>query len=286
MVLHAPPIKNRFWEFELVDPWTNNFYNITSAHLKMGAGDFDVTRGGDWAVVGPGFKGKLPRGVKRVNAPYDRVWVVGRTYLRGPNDLGNLHRIQDQYSITPLSKFGTRHKAPPAQEERHPVDQRDDSRHPAGRGSPRVLHRAGQGDAEVPGRRPPIGRCSPSSRPSGSARASARRTRTSAPTCSAALATRSPRGRTRFWPRALARYAAGRGQAQRLSRDGPRRVGHELHRPRDRRPARDRWPAGEHRDLPGRPVRQHEGAAHRIEAGTSCTSPRAACPSQSRRSGR
>ena len=37
-VLHAPPIKNRFWTFELVDPWTNNFFNITSAHLKMGAG--------------------------------------------------------------------------------------------------------------------------------------------------------------------------------------------------------------------------------------------------------
>ena len=65
-VLHAPPIKNRFWEFELVDPWTNNFYNITSAHRKMGAGDFNVTEGGDWAVVGPDFKGKLPRGVKRV----------------------------------------------------------------------------------------------------------------------------------------------------------------------------------------------------------------------------
>ena len=37
-VLHAPAIKNRFWEFELVDPWTNNFFNITSAHLKLGAG--------------------------------------------------------------------------------------------------------------------------------------------------------------------------------------------------------------------------------------------------------
>ena len=57
-VLHAPPIKNRFWEFELVDPWTNNFFNITSAHRKMGAGDFNVTRGGDWAVVGPQLQGQ------------------------------------------------------------------------------------------------------------------------------------------------------------------------------------------------------------------------------------
>ena len=57
-VLHAPPIRNRFWEFELVDPWTNNFFNMTSAHLKMGAGDFNVTRGGNWAVVGPDVQGQ------------------------------------------------------------------------------------------------------------------------------------------------------------------------------------------------------------------------------------
>ena len=55
-VIHAPQIRNRFWEFELVDPWTNDFFNITSAHLKMGAGDFNVTGGGNWAVVGPGFE--------------------------------------------------------------------------------------------------------------------------------------------------------------------------------------------------------------------------------------
>ena len=111
-VLHAPPIMNRFWEFELVDPWTNNFFNMTSAHLKMGAGDFNVTRGGNWAVVGPKFNGTLPRGVTRVNSRYDRVWVIGRTYLRGPHDLGNVRRIQDEYSITPLSKFGTRYQPP------------------------------------------------------------------------------------------------------------------------------------------------------------------------------
>ena len=93
-----------------MDPWTNNFFNMTSAHLKMGAGDFNVTGGGDWAIVGPGFKGTLPQGVRRVTSGYDRVWVVGRTYLRGPRDLDNVHRIQDQYTVTPLSRFGTRYK--------------------------------------------------------------------------------------------------------------------------------------------------------------------------------
>ncbi len=116
-VLHAPPIKNRFWEFELVDPWTNNFFNVTSAHRKMGHGDFGVTGGGDWAIVPPGFKGKLPRGVRRVNSPYDRVWVIGRTYIKGPSDLKRVHRIQNRYSITPLAKLGTGWKPKPP---RHP----------------------------------------------------------------------------------------------------------------------------------------------------------------------
>ena len=60
VVLHAPPIHRRFWEFELLDPWTNNFFNITSASAGLGRGDFGVTRGGDWAVVGPRFHGRLP----------------------------------------------------------------------------------------------------------------------------------------------------------------------------------------------------------------------------------
>jgi hypothetical protein len=112
MVLHAPAIKGRFWEFEMVDPWTNNFYNITSAHRQMGAGNFNVTSGGDWAVAGPGFKGRLPRGVTRVNSPYNRVWVIGRTYIRGSSDLGAVHKIQDRYSVTPLSAFGTAYTPP------------------------------------------------------------------------------------------------------------------------------------------------------------------------------
>ena len=42
-------------------------------------GDFGVTNGGNWAIVGPDFKGKLPKGVIRVRSRYNRVWVIGRT---------------------------------------------------------------------------------------------------------------------------------------------------------------------------------------------------------------
>ena len=111
-------------------------------------------------------------------------------------------------------------------------------------------------------------------------------TRTSAPTRSAAFATRSPRDRTRSGPRRW------RSTLQDFDKHNGYLVadlggwGTDYTAARDRRPARCRRPAGQHRDLPGRPVRQHEGPAHRIERGTSCTSRRAACRSRSRRSGR
>jgi hypothetical protein len=120
-VVHAPPIRLRFWEFELLDPWTNNFYNITSIPTRLGAGDFGVTSGGNWALVGPGFHGKLPHGVKLVRVPYDRVWIAGRTYVGGPSDLPSVHRIQTQYSITPLSKFGKPYRIKPPQHPGTPI---------------------------------------------------------------------------------------------------------------------------------------------------------------------
>ena len=44
---------HRFYVFELVSPWTENFRNIGTI-----TGQQD---GGDFAIVGPGFHGKLPR---------------------------------------------------------------------------------------------------------------------------------------------------------------------------------------------------------------------------------
>ncbi len=100
VVLHMPVVKHRFVVFELVDPYTTNFALIGS----VGFGP------GDYAIVPPGWHGKLPRGVQRVNSPYTRVWVIGRTYIANAADTPNVVRIQNRYAITPLDKFGTNYK--------------------------------------------------------------------------------------------------------------------------------------------------------------------------------
>jgi hypothetical protein len=100
VVLHMPVVKKRFVVFELVDPYTTNFALVGS----VGFGP------GDYAVVPPGWHGKLPRGVKRIASPYTRVWVIGRTYIKDAADTPNVVRIQNQYAITPLGKWGTNYK--------------------------------------------------------------------------------------------------------------------------------------------------------------------------------
>ena len=101
-VLEIPSDINRFFTFELVSPWTENFANVGSATGQQ--------RGGDFAIVGPNFNGKLPKGVKRVSSPYDRVWLIGRTYIKDEQDAKRVNRIQDSYGLVPLSKYGTNWK--------------------------------------------------------------------------------------------------------------------------------------------------------------------------------
>ncbi len=88
--------------FELVDPYTNNFANIGSVGHPPG----------DYAVVPRGWHGRLPRGVKKIRSPYTRVWVIGRTYIKNAADTPNVVRIQNEYALTPLNKWGTSYKPP------------------------------------------------------------------------------------------------------------------------------------------------------------------------------
>jgi DNA sulfur modification protein DndE len=67
----------------------------------------------DFAIVGPNWKGKLPKGVKALRSETDMVWLLGRTYCDGtPEDYAAVHAIQDQYTLTPLSSYGKPYTPP------------------------------------------------------------------------------------------------------------------------------------------------------------------------------
>ncbi len=104
IVAHMPVVRGRFVVFELVDPYTENFAEIGSVGHPAG----------DYAIVAPGWHGHLPHGVKKIRSPYTRVWVIGRTYIKNAADTPNVIKIQNKYSLTPLSSWGKPYRpAPP-----------------------------------------------------------------------------------------------------------------------------------------------------------------------------
>jgi hypothetical protein len=110
MVLSVPDTKGRYYLMPMLDAWTNVFASPGSRTTGTGKGDF--------AVVGPGFKGKLPAGLKKIESPTNLVWIIGRTQTNGKADYGAVHAIQKEYKLTPLSAWGKPY-TPPA---KVPVD--------------------------------------------------------------------------------------------------------------------------------------------------------------------
>ena len=98
--LDLPSVHGRYANFQLMDAYTNTFADIGT--LTTGTG------GGRYAVVGPTWKGAVPAGLTRVVAPTPDVWLLGRTEVRGSQDLPTVHALQDRYVLKPLAANGGR----------------------------------------------------------------------------------------------------------------------------------------------------------------------------------
>jgi hypothetical protein len=107
MVVTMPKIdKDRYYTGQFVDLYTFNF-----AYLGTRSYGND---GGTFLIAGPGWNADAPKGIKAVlRAQTQFAYLIIRTQLFNPADIGNVKAIQAGYRAMPLSKF-LNQPAPPA----------------------------------------------------------------------------------------------------------------------------------------------------------------------------
>jgi hypothetical protein len=98
MIVSAPDAGDRYYLLPMYDMWTDIFHAPGTRTTGQRAGHFGLTA--------PGWEGKLPDGVARVQAPTPYVWIIGRMQCHGPADYPAVNAFQDQLAITPLSQWG------------------------------------------------------------------------------------------------------------------------------------------------------------------------------------
>lgn len=114
-VLHVPKVTGHDFVLALVDPYTEDEGDLGTA---------SATPPGDYVLLDPTQRGvAVPAGTHRLPVDYSRIWIIGSTQLHGPSDVAAVDRIQDGYTLTPLSRFGTRWTPPTPTDPRTTVTQ-------------------------------------------------------------------------------------------------------------------------------------------------------------------
>ncbi|WP_217628695.1 DUF1254 domain-containing protein [Stenotrophomonas sp. HMSC10F06] len=106
-VVTVPKVpEGRYYVQQWVDLFTYNFAYIGSRATGNGAASY--------LIAGPGWKGDTPAGIKQVfPSETSLVLTLTRTALNGPDDIGNVKKIQEGMKLQPLSSY-LKTQAPPA----------------------------------------------------------------------------------------------------------------------------------------------------------------------------
>jgi hypothetical protein len=94
IVFEVPDSAGRYYVFQFVDAWTNNFAYV--GHRATGTGH------GRFLLVPPGYSGEVDDETTVIRFPTTVAAIVGRWACDGDGDLAAVHALQDATSLTQL----------------------------------------------------------------------------------------------------------------------------------------------------------------------------------------
>ncbi|SDR64341.1 Protein of unknown function [Rhizobiales bacterium GAS113] len=99
LILSVPDVGDRYYTIEIASFDSDNF-----AYVGMRT---TGTKAGNYAIVAPSWNGNLPDDVEQLTpSRTPSAFILGRTLLRGPDDLPAIRTVMAQYKLTPLSLWG------------------------------------------------------------------------------------------------------------------------------------------------------------------------------------
>jgi hypothetical protein len=89
VVLVVPPIAaDRYYTFELLDAYTNDFAYIGTRATG--------SNGGTYLIAGPNSNGQVPQAMTEIWSPTNLAWFINRILVKGPADVTNARHRQFQ----------------------------------------------------------------------------------------------------------------------------------------------------------------------------------------------
>lgn len=99
LVVTLPAVEaGRYYSLQLVDLYSHNVDYLGTR--------IDGNEGGDFLIAGPGWKGEVPKGIRRVvRIPTEIMFSQFRTQLYNFGDIERVKEIQAGYKVRPLSEY-------------------------------------------------------------------------------------------------------------------------------------------------------------------------------------
>lgn len=97
VVVEVPDTNDRYYSFQMIDVYANNFAYIGRRATGTSKQQF--------LVAGPGWQGNVPEGMKLIRSPSRGIFCFLRTLIDGEADLSAANKIQSAFGVSPLSAY-------------------------------------------------------------------------------------------------------------------------------------------------------------------------------------